>query len=65
MIIGSLKRRDVDRARSAGLLEVSSTPREALSAELRNQYVGRQSRPTTISIRKRMHGHQTVMKARR
>ena len=55
MIIGSLKRRDVDRARSAGLLEVSSAPRQALPAELRNQYVGRQSRPTTVSIWKRMH----------
>ncbi|WP_156164692.1 hypothetical protein [Bradyrhizobium sp. LTSP885] len=52
MIVGGSERRDVGVAGRAGGLKVRATAGEMLAAELRDQNVGREMRPTAVSIGK-------------
>lgn len=65
MIVRSLERCDVGVAGRACGSEIRATPGETLAAELSDQNVGGETRPTAVSVWKGVYGDEPVMETHR
>lgn len=64
-MIRSMERLDIDTARLTGSLEIFPAPCEPLAAEVYHKDIGGKTRPSSIAVRKRMDGDETMVEADR
>lgn len=65
MLVSGMQRVDVSSPRVACCLQVGRTPSETRLAELHDQYVSSQPRPSAVSVCKGMDKHEAMMEADR